>query len=227
MRHMSLCSLVWVALLGATCSMANPVFDYPNTTLECATSEDVSICSFPSGTGQPLTEALVFAGGEVDATLTLYLDGGWDENPMPLANYPADHIWLAYSDGGPPPDSFDACEALHPDGPTDEYGFTHWTLPFAAGGWLNETYGQFFVVILEPGGEVNYLLHHPHQLVDNIRCNSPDIDASGVVDLSDIVAFTVVLFAGEYDYRCDFVYDGEISLPDVAVMTQGNGTSCP
>ena len=47
-----------------------------------------------------------------------------------------------------------------------------------------------------------------------------------VVNMVDVAMFTQVYF-GDYDYACDFIWDGVVNLADVAVMTQGLGAACP
>jgi len=56
--------------------------------------------------------------------------------------------------------------------------------------------------------------------------NSPDINADGVVNLSDAGEYTARL-GGGYSYEIDFNYDGSENLPDAGYMRAGLGASCP
>ena len=49
--------------------------------------------------------------------------------------------------------------------------------------------------------------------VYQVQFNSADLDGNGVANLTDIAAFTQILF-GAYDYSADFLWDGVINLSD-------------
>ena len=99
---------------------------------------------------------------------------------------------------------------------TDETGMTMWQNALNAGGFTDPA--TELTVVVVNGDALS-------QAGFDIQHNSADIDGNGVVNLTDIAAFTQVLF-GVYAYGADFLWDGAINISDVALMTQGNGTAC-
>ena len=106
-------------------------------------------------------------------------------------------------------------------------------------GWTKEEYKKIGVkfAYFRSRRENNWYPHYIHNL-DNLirfgglfppiamRFNSPDINADLEVNLIDVVLFTWDFF-GEYHYRSDFVWDGEINLLDLAVMARSQGVRNP
>jgi hypothetical protein len=64
----------------------------------------------------------------------------------------------------------------------------------------------------------------------DLQFNSPDINGSLDVNLSDVVAFTQLLggnFADHPLFAGDYNNDGTINLSDVVRFTGGIGSQCP
>jgi hypothetical protein len=194
----------------ATVSMA----DVPNLDLsyaETAAGEQVSLFNLPDGSGAGLDAAYAYGGMATDATITLTLVNDDGEG---ISGYAAEELWLETTMGG-----LVACaDGTIADSSTDGSGMTMWQDPLFAGGYTDIGGGELTFVMVSgdaltmPGMDVQH--------------NSADIDGNGVANISDIAAFTQILF-GAYDYAGDFIWDGVINLSDVALMTQGNGTACP
>ncbi len=160
----------------------------------------------PDGSGPPLTAARVDGGAQVSAHIILtMLDHGGD----PMDGYPAEDIWLQDAC-----DEASFCSHANPDGPTDVYGRTGFTGPYAGGGHMPP--GCVIEVIIggmpltEPGLE--------------LRFYGPDINGDLVVNLPDIVLFSQAIEA--YDWSADFNVDGAVNLTEIESMTQGSGAAC-
>jgi len=161
----------------------------------------------PNGNGNDFTAA-VGAGGGVDATITVVVNDGV---PAPIANYPFEDIWIESVDGG-----MVACTGgSTADASTDALGITQFQNPLQAGGWsLSDT------VVLINGNQV------PGTVA--IGYNSPDLDGSGAVNLTD-----VQLFAGDfttpatYDFRSDLFFDAIVNLSDLPLLAASIGAACP
>lgn len=178
---------------------------------ECATDEPVSLYLYPDGGGRPFTSAYTWYGGNVDATITVYLlDGSYD----PIPGYPAEDIFLQWYGG-----DVVFCDGGNiADGPSDENGITTFTAAPLGGGCAvpDNPHGLAVVLngaaLLQPGFD--------------IAANSPDLTGDLAVNIADVAAFTQLLF-GNYDYRADYYWDEVINLSDVAIFAQGLGIACP
>lgn len=197
----------------------------------------ISLHCNPDGTGRRLDQAQVRNVGPVppiaDATVLVTIkdsDGAW------VMNYPAADIWLEALQGG-----IARCPS-HPaiaDGPTGYFRFppldpdnplppdyewsTKFSAAYAVGGHTDPLAGDRVVFLTAATGST------PLPGLDgaaNLQFNSPDISGDGVTNLLDIVLFANDYF-GSYDYRSDFLPDGQINLSDVALMAQGYGRYCP
>jgi hypothetical protein len=158
----------------------------------------------PNGAGNALTNARL-GGAVVDATLTLTVVNSLGD---PIANYPAEDIWLVSADGG-----LAVCDLAHPDGPTDANGQTSWVQSLFAGG---NSRGEDAAAVI--AGDVV-------PTTAPVYFVSADINGDLNVDLSDVVAFTQAL--GTYSANADFNDDGVVNLTDVTNMTQAIGSVCP
>lgn len=202
--------LICIATLGvATLGYAG----IPNLSLSTAGSAaavQVSLFNLPDGTGKSLDAAKAQADpGSVDATVTLTL---LDGNSDPIAAYPSEDIEMASTLGG-----FVACAGgAAADLSTDGLGQTTFSGSFNAGGF--SATGEMAVVLINGLPLVGSNL--------NILFNSADINASGLVDITDTVAFSTA-YQGGYDYMVDFYFDGALSLSDLVLFTGGYATSCP
>jgi len=201
------CTLV----LGfATVAMAE-VPDLDLSYAETAAGEQVSLFNLPDGSGYGLDEAFAYGGLPTDATITVTLVNDEGE---PIEGYNYEDLWLVTD-----MDGLVACDGgTVADADTDGAGQTMWMDPLKAGGYTDIGGGELTVVMVSgdaltmPGMDVQH--------------NSADIDGNGMVNISDVAAFSQV-FYGAYDYSADFIWDGSLNISDVALMAQGNGTACP
>jgi hypothetical protein len=174
--------------------------------------ETVSIFVTPTGQGNTFDEAYLFGGNQTDATISLNLVDGLG---VPIPNYPREDLWIETNMGG-----LAACVGgANADAATDENGDTRWRLSLFAGGFTDPATPELTQIIVN--GEA---LESSSGY--DVQFNSADINGSGAANLSDITAFTQILF-GDYNYAADFLWDGVINLPDGSLMAQGNGSSCP
>jgi hypothetical protein len=183
--------------------------DLDLTMATTAATEPVSLFDLPNEGGSALWQAYAFGGTVTDATIEMYLvDGLGDAIDL----YPSEDMWLETTLGGMVP----CANGTAADQATDEFGYTIWEDALAAGGHTDPSTELTVVVINgDPLSQAGF----------NIQHNSADIDGSGVANISDIAAFTQILF-GAYDYAADFLWDGVINISDVALMSQGNGAAC-
>jgi hypothetical protein len=201
------CSLV----VGMASFAMAGVPDLALSTATTAATEPVSLFNLPSGAGSELEfDAQAFGGSVMDATITLWLVDGLGD---PIISYGFEDMWLETTLGG-----LSACTAgTTADQNTDDVGMTRWINALQAGGSTDPA-TELTVVVIN-GDALS-------QAGFNIQHNSADFDGNGAANISDIAAFTQILF-GAYLYAADFLWDGVINLLDVALMAQGNGTSCP
>ncbi|MEN8006602.1 MAG: hypothetical protein ABFS42_06270 [Candidatus Krumholzibacteriota bacterium] len=169
---------------------------------------EATLMVVPDGSGPLFTEARDPAGNVTDATITLYVR---DDLGIPLANIPPEDIWLESSDLGMVP----CIGGNTPDHDTDADGMTRWVnAPFATG--TSEA-----PAIVRING---------YRLTSNdglpLKFNSPDISSDGIVNLTDVAILTQDYFGG-YSFRCDFNFDGDLDLSDVAVFARHFGARCP
>ncbi|MBT3317235.1 hypothetical protein HN388_04570 [bacterium] len=202
--------LICIATLGvATLGYAG----IPHMSLSSAATAaavQVSLFSLPDGSGKTLDAAKAQADPvSVDATVTLTLRDGNDD---PISAYPGEDIEMASTLGG-----FVACAGgAAADASTDAAGLTTFSGSFNAGGF--SAAGEMAVVTVDGLPLVGSNL--------NILFNSADLDASGLVDLSDAVTFSTA-YQGVYDYKVDFFFDGSLSLSDIVLFAGGYSAVCP
>jgi hypothetical protein len=159
------------------------------------------VFTLPDGSGSPFTEA-IGPQGPADATLTLTVV---DANGNPIANYPAANIWLEAQ-------GVVACSGIHPDGDTDEFGQTRWSVSPLAGG-SNWGMGSRIVI----NGEL-------HPLAVALTFISADMNGDGFVNLVDVGLFVAALETNTL--TADFNGDGAINLGDVSMLAQAMGATC-
>lgn len=162
--------------------------------------------NIPNGGGSAFTAARDL-GGAVDATVTVTLIDGLG---APIANFPAEDVWLESVDGGLAFCTGGSTADLN----TDVAGQTQWVTPLAAGGQ-----SQALTAVVISGAALtsgNLPINH----------NSADISGDGTVNLTDVPLF-VGDFYGAYDFRSDFSFDGVINLSDVVKIGTAIGASCP
>jgi hypothetical protein len=179
-----------------------------------ANSQPVSVFMLPNGYDLPLTEAQLYGGMPTDATITLTLMNA-DGNPV--SGYPAAQCYLMVGASG---DWLPICaNGTIADWNTNGQGQTTFTNPLKSGGS-----DEPVTIMIGTWPTPEFPVDFPQG--DLFQFNSPDINGDLYVNLSDVQMF-VSDFYGEYNYRCDFFWDGMISLPDIALLAQGIGASCP
>lgn len=188
----------------------------PDLTLSGAVAahgtDEVSVFTNVDGNGKAINQAKLEAGGEVDATITVTLV---DSGGNPIYLYPFEDMWLATSLGG-----LVACNGgTVADGSTDINGQATFSAALYAGGSSDRVGGEKCRVIVNGSALVGSDL--------NILFNSPDMDGSLIVDLTDTVAFVPLYTGGAYDYSVDFFFDGAINLSDLVLYAGGLFVACP
>lgn len=184
--------------------------------IEPTSSQEASVFVLPDGSGPPLTEAKLYGGLPVDATIVVGLT---DNAGYPIPYFPWQDIWL---DAEVPTDFVCMTSSTHgfsADANTDTNGETLFATSLAGGGWSE---GPMWVYLngdraIHPG----FWVHPPVAL----RFNSADIDGDGVVNLTDVSYFAID-FYGAYNYRSDFLWDGTLNLADVQLLAAGVGIGC-
>jgi hypothetical protein len=179
-------------------------------------TEEASVFVLPDGSGPSLSQAMLFGGLPVDASIVV---GLVDIAGFAIANFPWEDIWL-----DPETETVSACLAFALGGfwansNTDINGETSFSTSLAGGGW---TEGPIWVYL-----NGSRAMHQDgwEQPPVPLRFNSADINADGGVNLADVSLFAADYF-GEYHYRCDFRWDGSLNLLDIVMLATGLGTSC-
>jgi len=212
--------LVACLVILASPLLANPVpVPYVGQIAFMAPGE-ATILMVPDGSGPPLSAARDAQGNLVDATIRVqFVDDFWN----PVAGVPQDEVSLWFEWYSGPAMGCGAGNGhlgLFADGPTDEDGWTTFSLPLEGGGW---DAGPCWIWVT-PGGpavDPDFNVHPPLPL----RVVSPDLNGDRVVDLVDIGLF-VMDFLGGYALRSDLHHDGVLNLLDVAIMVQHLGAVC-
>ncbi len=169
--------------------------------------ETLTLMILPSGSGPYFTQARTPDGALADATITLEL---LDLLYQPIADFPREDIWLKAEDGGM---YFCIPFGLWPDSDTDQAGLTTWFQRPRGGG---HSEGPFVVFV-----NGNPLTTPPLPLA----MNSPDINASGTVNLTDVQFFTMDIY-GDYNFRSDLHRDGVVNLSDLVPLADSIGHHC-
>ena len=181
-----------------------------------ANAQEVSLLVLPDGSGLSLSEAMLFGGTTLDATIEFRLITEFGEY---VAGYPFEDIWLEDDQGALQGYTYSFMRA---DANTDANGVARFSRAGTGGG---AAVGDIRVIVSGTPATPYGSGGTPHPPLP-LRTNSPDINGDGKVDLVD-----VPLFAGDfynaYDYRSDFVWDGQINLSDVVQLAAGLGHNCP
>jgi hypothetical protein len=175
-----------------------------------AGGEVVSLFNLPSGGGKAFAEARTASGVVVDATIEVVLRDG---NDLIIAGFPGEDLWLESGDGG-----MVACVGgTTADGDTDANGITSWVNSLNASG-----FSTALCYIMVSGDALTSVGSEMA-----LQFNSADINADGVVNLTDIGQFAGYFGVGNYGYAADFQFDGIINLSDIGLLAIGLGASCP
>ncbi len=169
--------------------------------------ERTVLLNVPDGNGNPFTDAVKVGGGIADATITLIVRDGAG---VAIVNYPSEDAWLESVDGG-----MVAClGGATADASTDVNGSTQFQTPLQAGGAsLADTR-----VLINGNALANTL---------PVSYNSPDLDGSGAVNLTDVQFFAGDFFDVSYSFRSDLFFDNVVNLSDIPVLAATVGSSCP
>jgi len=196
-------------------SMANTSYPWLEWVVS-ANTEEASLFVLPDGTGPPLTQAMLFGGQIVDASIVLSLVTNWGE-PVP------GYFWGDISLDPETENAFACFASFHhgfcSDGDTDMYGETTFATSLVGGGWSED---PLWLYLYGSRGRLWSGEEHPPM---PLRFNSADINADGVVDLIDVSLFAGDFF-GEYHYRSDFRWDGVLNLMDCEILATGFGKIC-
>jgi len=198
-RHLG--PMVLILLIPVFAFGSIPEMD--NCNISTGATEDVSVMICPACDGYPFSQAMVYDGDFMDATIEVYLRNSAGQ---PIANFPNDDIYLmdpnlCFFPGGNVADS-----------DTDANGYTQFAFP-PCGGGCSENF--------ELGGYVagNPFIQNP---LPHIKVNSPDLNCDLVVNLSDLAIFAQVYF-GTVTYCVDYYWDGVMDLRDLALFAQHYG----
>ncbi|MEN8005541.1 MAG: hypothetical protein ABFS42_00915 [Candidatus Krumholzibacteriota bacterium] len=197
------------AITLIVCAASLATAGVPDVTQCTATSGHAGfavLMSVPNGNGNPFTLASDGVGN-VDATITVVVN---DATPAPIANYPFEDIWLISVDGG-----MAACVGgATADASTDALGVTEFQTPLQAGGWSTSDSRVIINGNAIPG---DVSLGH----------NSPDLDGSGAVNLTDVQIFAGDFFDVAYNFRSDLFFDAVVNLSDLPLLAAAVGATCP
>lgn len=206
-------SMVLIFVLLAPLA-ASAQWGLPESTAEIATDGALSLFCQPDGNGSPFPEAYVKNGSggmtvAADATITLTLRDWYSD---PVANFPAEDLWLEWSDA----QTLHVCQAgTIADAPTDAYGMTAWTHPLQLGGYSESK------VLVSINGSI---------LTSNsgfaLSVNSPDINFDGIVNLADVGLFAADFASLPVSYRSDLANDGVLNVADVGKLAIGLAAQC-
>jgi len=210
--------LFLVALMAALGSTGNAmatgsiwgVWDWPF-------SEPVQVVVSPGGSGPSLTQASLYGGATVDATIRIQLWYQYDSPPAPVPDFPAEDIWLEA------PGLVSCMGGANADADTDEDGWFTFSHPLRMGGRSQIENGPPYMHVVVNGSWLEDLSQY---ITPTIIANSPDINGDLVVNLGDLGLFADNFF-GEYDFRSDFYWDGVLNLSDVGRMATTFGEDCP
>jgi len=183
-------------------------------TITVATTEEVSLFILPDAAGSPLAFAQTFGGIATDARLTVRVVGA-DGAPIPY--FPLGDLWL---DSETTTQYSCVPRGFVGDGNSNSNGEVAFANPLAGGGWSE---GPIWLYIYGAKALDLKLVEVPPVA---IRFNSADLNADGVVDLTDVSLFASD-FYGPYIYRSDFHWDGAVNLSDVTKLATSLGSSCP
>lgn len=207
-----------MGILCATLILGSATFamaGVPDLALSVATgpAEACVLYNLPNANGSPFTDAAAAVGpyGTVDATINMTVNDGLG---VPINQFPFEDMWLVSDDGG-----LVACTGgTAADQSTDALGATLWQNPLAAGGATVDNAALTIVMINGAALTSSAGMSIAH--------NSADINADGLVNLSDVQLFASD-FYGAYAFKSDLAYDEIVNLSDIVPLAQAMGGACP
>jgi hypothetical protein len=172
-----------------------------------------SLVLWPPSCPDPGSLTLLF-GPDGPITMPFFVRVGesdpWCEPMFPLEGFVIEYLLgRSHQDG-----VVFAEPAGHVAGPTNENGYAGVLLPLLGGGHAE---GPQAFWLRAPGIICAYNLDML------ISVNSPDIDADLIVNLTDVVLWSMDYFQG-YHYRSDLFWDGQINLSDLVYLARALGT---
>lgn len=191
----------------------------------------------PSGDAfAPIDEAVVYVAPQpnppgtgatqtiVDGTISVYVyDGTVNPSPphgQPIANYPAEDMWLACPGIGLEPGMVPCLGGASADAPTDGAGLALFANPISGGGFST---GPTTVII---NG-------NPVPGTVDVSYNSPDTNGDLVINGIDLQAFTADFYGyaqvpapSTYNFRSDFYFDGVVTGADLQNFASHFGKTC-
>jgi hypothetical protein len=204
--------ILFLALVACATPVAaqsgNPDLDLSTASREYSGPQWLSVMIVPDGSGDSLEQAMLPDGSRTSGVVTVQL---LDGAGYPAVNYEYQNITL----NGADPIFFPCFWGNLANGSTDANGVTEFRDPIRGGG-STSSLAQVRLVGAPLNSSAGLAL----------KFNSPDLNADRHVNLFDIVIFAED-FYGLYNYRSDFLWDGEINLSDVSRMAQHLGAYCP
>jgi hypothetical protein len=198
--------LVYFGLTGPYAPDRVPSLDL--STAVTAAPDTVSLCILPDGSGDGPGEGYLRGGARTPASITVTL---LDASGVPVADYPAEDLWLQGSLG-----SLVLCSGGSiADANTTLDGTTTFSGPLRGGGHLATGEVLQVYVAGAPLSQPGFA----------IRVNGCDIDGDADVDSVDFDALNADDSTG-YAYQSDFYWDGVIDLSDYILCEEGKGATC-
>jgi hypothetical protein len=184
----------------------------------------------PDGSGLSFTGAYQLGPVITNATIqvTIISVAG-----VPIAGIPASDIWVESSMGNLalcgyayPPGTWPGYVSIA-DGPTGPLGTTTFSNVVFGGGCTNGGGMTERCIVMTTWGKISGTgpVGPPNSNL-KIRFNSPDMDGDGSVNLTDVIIFAPMYWAGG-SYCCDFFWDGACNLSDIVILAGAMTASCP
>ncbi len=183
---------------------------------------DYTLTCLPDGSGALLSMARDPSGNPVDCTIHVYLLSAGNEPyvgvPAEMVSVRARHLTNGLYGCGAV-EAGDDIVLAYADRPTDENGYTTISGPLAVGGCTAAYPDGLELIVGEPGP--SGVIGGPHGTLGII---SPDLFVDGGVDLSDVSLFSSLY--GSRDRRADFDASGIVNLSDLIVFSRAVGVTC-
>lgn len=206
--------LIPIALMLISIATAGDVPFVAVADLQFAPTEPVCLLVVPDGSGSTFTESRLFGGQQIDAMIQFRLVDNLG-NPIPF--YPHEDVWLNFRNG-----TSAACGGwlgFTADADANADGMMQFAQSPRGGG---SSIDPVYLII---GGAPAYSLDHSTLGPFTILVNSPDIDGSLQVNLTDVTISAQDLTTGGV-FRSDFNWDGAVNLTDVTMFARHFEATC-